>query len=172
LSETALADLPMKSTDDLLRVQYEMADGEIQLTHDRAWVLTSHYSDQDEFHRLDHGQDIAMCKVSPQPQISVAKLPTALQFQDVVRRVLGASFGEITDTSESQSAAHLRIVRVSVKGKDADVPARWIYYHVSDPEGRQVTLAFRVEERNLEAFGHADESLAQSLQFVEKVEKK
>jgi hypothetical protein len=172
LSEKALADLVMMPTGELLRVRYEMADGEVQLTHDRAWFLTGHYSDQDEFHRLDHGQDIAMCKISPQPQLSVAKLPTARQFQEIVQRLLGANFGEITDASESLTDAHLRIVRVSVKGKDADVPARWIYYHVSDPEGRQVTLAFRVEERNIEAFGHADDSLVQSLRFVEKVEKK
>ena len=171
LSETALADLPLKPNDEILRVQYDMADGEIRLTHDRAWFLTGHYSDQDEFHRLDHGQDIGMCKVSPQPQLSVAKLPTAGQFQEIVQKVLGSSFGEITDASEAQTDAHLRIVRVSVKGKDADVPARWIYYHVSDPEGRQATLTFRVEERNLEAFGHADDTLVQSLRFVEKVEK-
>jgi hypothetical protein len=172
LSETTLADLPLKPTDDLLQVQYEMADGGIHLTHDRAWFLTGHYSDQDEFHRLDHGQDIGMCKVSPQPQLSVAKLPTAGQFQEIVQKVLGASFGEITEATESQTAAHLRIVRVSVKGKDADIPARWIYYHVSDPQGRQATLTFRVEEKNLEAFGHADDALVQSLGFVEKAEKK
>ena len=172
LSETALADLPTKADDELLRVQYDMADGEIRLTHDRAWFLTGHYSDQDEFHRLDHGQDIGMCKVSPQPQLSVAKLPTAGQFQEIVQKVLGPSFGEITDASETQTDAHLRIVRVSVKGKDSDVPARWIYYHVSDPEGRQAAIAFRIEEKNLEAFGHADDALVQSLRFVEKVEKK
>ncbi len=172
LNETALADLPLKADDEHLRVQYDMADGEIRLTHDRAWFLTGHYSDQDEFHRLDHGQDIGMCKVSPQPQLSVAKLPTAGQFQEIVRKVLGSSFGEITDASETQTDAHLRIVRVSVKGKDADIPARWIYYHVSDPEGRQAALTFRVEERNFDAFGHADDSFVQSLRFVEKVEKK
>ncbi len=172
LSETALADLPLKADNELLRVQYDLADGEIRLTHDRAWFLTGHYSDQDEFHRLDHGQDIGMCKVSQQPQLSVAKLPTAGQFQEIVQKVLGPSFGEITDASETQTGAHLRIVRVSVKGKDADIPARWIYYHVSDPEGRQATLTFRIEERNLETFAHADEALVHSLRFVEKVEKK
>ena len=161
-----------RNRDELLRVQYDMADGDIRLTHDRAWFLTGHFSDQDEFHRLDHGQDIGMCKISPQPQLSVARAVTAAQFQEIVQKVLGSSFGEITDASETQTDAHLRVVRVSVKGKDADFPARWIYYHVSDPEGRQATLTFRVEERNLEAFGHADDALVQSLRFVEKVEKK
>jgi hypothetical protein len=172
LSEKALEGLTLKPTEELLRVQYQMDRGGIQLTHDRAWFLTGHYSDQDEIHRLDHSQDIALCKVAPQPQLSVAKLPTAAQFQENVRKALGGNFGEIVDVSEVQNDSHLRVLRVAVKGKDGDVPVRWTYYHVSDPDGRQVTLAFRVEEKNVDAFGRADEALAQSLRFVEKVEKK
>jgi hypothetical protein len=172
LSERALAELPLKPTEELLRVQYRLGHDEIQLTHDRDWFLTGHFSDQDEFHRLDRGQDIGLCKVAPQPQLSVAKLPTAAQFQEIVRKALGGNFGEILDATEARSEAQLRILRVAVKGKDGDVPVRWFYYHVSDPAGRQVTLTFRVEEKNLEAFGHADDALAQSVRFLEKVEKK
>jgi len=168
LSDKALTDVPVKPSDELLRVQYELGGGEIQLTHDRAWFLTGHYSDQDEFHRLDHGQDIGLCKVASQPQISVAKLPTAPQFQEIVRKALDKSFGEVLEVSQAENAAHLRIVRVAVKGKDGEVPVRWFYYHVSDPEGRQVTLTFRVEEKNLEAFGRADDAMVQSVRFVEK----
>ena len=147
-----------------------MERGGIQLTHDRTWFLTGHYSDQDEIHRLDRGQDIALCKVAPQPQLSVAKLPTAAQFQENVRKALGGNFGEIVNVSGSPKRGPFRVLRVAVKGKDGDVPVRWTYYHVSDPEGRQVTLAFRVEEKNLDAFGRADEALVQSLRFVHKVE--
>jgi hypothetical protein len=172
LSEKALADLPLKSNGDLLRVEYELGNGEIQLMHDRTWFLTGHFKDQDEFHRLDHGQDMGMCKVSPQPQLSAAKLPTAAEFQKIVQKALGANLGELLDVSEAQSAAQLRIVRVRVKGKDGDVPVRWFYYHVSDPEGRQVTLTFRIEEKNMDAFGNADDGLVESVRFVEKVEKK
>ncbi len=172
LSDAALADVPVKPTDELLRVQYHLERGDVQLTHDRAWFLTGHYSDQDEFHRLDRGQDIGLCKVSPQPQVSVAKLPNAAQFQEIVRKALGDKFGDVVDVADSRNEAHLRIVRIAVKGKDGDVAVRWLYYHVSDPEGRQVTLTFRVEEKNLESFGHADDALAQSVRFVEKVEKK
>jgi hypothetical protein len=65
----------------------------------------------------------------------------------------------------------LRILRVRAKGKDNEIPVRWSYYLVSDPEGRQVTFAFRVEEKRLEAFGRADEQFVHSLRFVERKEK-
>jgi hypothetical protein len=172
LSEKALAELPLKPSDDMLRVQYQLDRSEIQLTHDRAWFLTGHFSDRDEFHRLDRGQDMGLCKVSPLPQISAAKLPTAAQFQEVVHKALDGNFGEVVDVTESRNEASLRILRVAVTGKDGDVPVRWSYYHVSDPEGRQVTLTFCVEEKNLDAFDRADDAMAQSVRFVEKVEKK
>ena len=66
---------------------------------------------------------------------------------------------------DSGPFAHLR---VTVKGTDHEIPVRWFYYLVSDPEGRQVTFSFRVEEKRLEAFGRADEQLVHSLRFVEK----
>ena len=172
LSAATLADLPLKPTAALLRVQYQLAEGECQLSHDRDWFLTNHYSDQDEFHRLDGDQDIGMCEVSPQPQVSLAKLPSLAQFQDIVQKALGSNFGQIEDVSEGLNAAHLRVLRVSVKGADNGLPVHWFYYHVSDPEGRQVTLTFRVEDKHREAFGRADDALVQSLRFLEKVEKK
>ena len=171
LSDAALADVPLKPSESSLLVQYQLADGEVQLAHDRSWFLTNHYSDQDEFHRLDHGQDVGLCKISPQPQVSVAKLPSLTDFQGVVQKALSGNFGAVLEASESRNAAHVRILRVNVKGTDGDMPVRWFYYHVSDPEGRQVALAFRVEEKHLEAFGKADDALVQALRFVEKVEK-
>ena len=88
-----------------------------------------------------------------------------------MQKLLGENFGEFLEVSQAETPAHLRILRVKAKGKDDEVPVRWSYYLVSDPEGRQVTFAFRVEEKRLEAFGRADEQLVHSLRFVEKKKK-
>ncbi len=171
LSEAALADLPMKPTKDLTLIRYLQSGGGCQLTHDRSWFLMGATHDYDEFRRLDHGQDIGLCKISPQPQVDVSKLPTLEQFQGIVQQLLGDNFGELLEVSKAESPAHLRILRVKAKGKDNEVPVRWFYYLVSDPEGRQVTFCFRVEEKRLEQFGRADEQFVHSLRFVEKKEK-
>ena len=172
LGDAALADLPLKPTDDLTLVRYLQSGGGCQLTHDRCWFPTDQTRDHDELHRLDRGQDIGLCKISAQPQVSVSKLPTPEQFQGIVQKLLGGNFGEFLEISQAQSPAHLRILRVKAKGKDNEVPVRWIFYLVSDPEGRQVTFSFRIEEKRLEEFGRADEPLVHSLRFVEKKEKK
>ncbi len=171
LSDAALAELRLKPTDDLTLVRYFPSKGGCQLEHDRCWFLIDRGRDFDEFHRLDHGQDIGLCKISPQPQVDVSKLPSLDKFQGIVQELLGQGFGEFTELSQAQTPAHLRILRVKAKGKDNELPVHWFYYLVSDPEGRQVTFCFRVEEKRLEQFGRADEALVHSLRFVEKKEK-
>jgi hypothetical protein len=168
LSDAALADLSLKPTDELTLVRYLQSKGGCQFEHDRCWFLIDRSRDFDEFHRLDRGQDIGLCRISPQPQVDVSKLPNLEQFQGIVQKLLGEGFGEFTELSQAESPAHLRILRVKAKGKDNEVSVRWFYYLVSDPEGRQVTFCFRVEEKRLEQFGRADEALVHSLRFVEK----
>jgi hypothetical protein len=172
LSDAALAGLKLKPTDESTLVQYLSRSGGYELTHDRSWYLIDRTHDYDEFHRLDRGQDIGLCKISVQSQVSVAKLPNLEQFQGVVRKLLAEKFGEFLETSQAETPAHLRILRLKVKGKEGETAVRWHYYLVSDPEGRQAVAAFRVEEKRLEQFGQADEQLVHSLRFVERVEKK
>ncbi len=171
LGDAALADLSLKPTDDLTLVRYLQSKGGCQLAHDRSWFLIDRARDYDEFHRLDRGQDIGLCKISPQPQVGVSKLPTLEQFQGIVQKLLGENFGEFLELSQAETPAQLRILRVRASGKDNEVPVRWFYYLVSDPEGRQVTFCFRVEEKRLEQFGRADEAFVHSLRFVAKKEK-
>ena len=168
LSDSELADLSLKPTDELTLVRYLQSGGGCQLTHDRSWFLIDRTRDQDEFHRLDRGQDIGLCRISPQPQVSVSKLPSLEQFRGILQKLLGENVTEFLELSQAETSAQLRILRVKVKGKDNAVPVRWFYYLVSDPEGRQVMLAFRIEEKRLEAFGRADEPLVHSLRFVQK----
>ncbi len=168
LSDAALANLSLKPTDELTLVRYLQSQGGCQLTHDRSWFLIDRTRDQDEFHRLHRGHDIGLCKISPQPQVSVPNLPSLEQFQGIVQKLLGTNLAEFSELSEAETPAHLRILRVKAKGKDNAVPVGWFYYLVSDPEGRQVMFAFRVEEKWLEPFGRADERLVHSLRFVEK----
>ena len=88
-----------------------------------------------------------------------------------MQKVLGSNFGGVTDATETQTDAHLRIVRVSVKGKDSDVPCRAGSTTIS-PIRRAASRRSRFALSNeIYAFGHADDVLVQSLRFVEKTEK-
>ena len=47
----------------------------------------------------------------------------------------------------------------------AEVPIRWIYYHISDAEGRQVAMTFAIEQQLVERFADADKPIVESLRF-------
>ena len=60
----------------------------------------------------------------------------------------------------------LRVVVSGVAhGKPAEVPIRWIYYHLADRQGRQAAFTFTVEQELLDRFADADRPIVQSLRF-------
>ena len=92
-----------------------------------------------------------------------------------MRQALGKSFGEFVEASESVDPAKYRVLRVVVHGvahnKSADVPIRWIYYHLADQQGHQAALTFIVQQEYLERFADADKPIVESLRFVEPAKK-
>jgi hypothetical protein len=175
LAEAALADLPLRPTDALSRVLYQPPDGTWQLLHDRSWFQTSHTRQLYVFHRIDRGQDVGLCKISPKTKVAPEKVISLEQFQAEVREALDKNFGEVLEAAQLSTEAGCQAYRVVVKGSDkglqkgteSDIPTRWHYYLVFDPQGRQAAFAFRIEESKVEAFGKADEPLIQSFRFVE-----
>ena len=165
LSDAALNGVALVPTDALCAVEYESPEGGWRLLHDRLWFQVDHYRDLDVFQRMDHGQEIALCKISPLAKVDLAKRVPLAQFRDDVRQALGNNFGEFLDASELTNGANYRVLRVIVKGSDGKVPARWEYYHVSDDLGRQTAFAFRMEETRVEEFGKAGGQLVDSLRF-------
>ena len=143
-----------------------------RILHDRLWFQVEHHRDLDVFHRIDRGQDIALCKISPLPKVEPANVVPLAQFQADVQQALGKNFGEFLEAAQFTNESDYRVFRVIVKGSDGEVPARWHYYFVSDAEGHQVTFAFRLDEKRAEDFGKAGEQLAQSVRFIEARAKK
>ena len=172
LSDAALKDLPQQPTAALCKVQFETPDGDRRLLHDRWWILISHQRDLDVFRRIERGQDIAVCKLSPLPNSESGKRVTLDQFQADVREALGKNFGQIVEAVEFTNSEKYRVYRVIIQGKDGEVPAQWQYFLVSSDDGRQAAFAFRIEEKQVEAFGKAGQLLVDSFRFADTAKKK
>jgi hypothetical protein len=168
LADAALAGLPLRPTRALRMLQYESPAGGWRMLHDRSWFLIEHYRDLDVFRRVDAGRDLALCRISLLPNVEPGRRISLERFQADVQEALGKNFGQFLQADERVDSGGKRILRLVVKGTDGDVPARWHYYHLSDERGHQAALAFRIEQKRLEAFGAADEPLVASLRFVGK----
>ena len=94
-------------------------------------------------------------------------MPLCTRYRDV-RRALGESFGEFVEASQSSNQAGYRVYRVAVQGTSSEIDMRWIYYLLSDPQGRQAALTFALEQKLVDRFAEADKPLVESLRFVER----
>ena len=174
LTDAALDKLVLKPTPAATRLSYESPSGDWRCLHDRRWYI-HHQRPQSTvaiLRMLDRGELSAQCNVSSLPQRQPDQLVSLEEFQEDVRRALGKSFGEFVEASSSSSDAKYRIYRVAAEGVSSEIPMRWIYYLVADPQGRQAALTFAVEQKLVERFAEADKPLVQSLRFEPKQDEK
>ena len=147
LAEAKLATVSdLEPTPERTQLCYQSPGSRWRIIHDRRWYLGSDDRDVAVLKRIDKGTLIGQCNASSLAQRDPDKLVSLEEFQEDVRQALGENFGEFVEASQSVNAAKHRVLRVVVHGvvhnKSADVPIRWIYYHVADQQGRQAALTF------------------------------
>lgn len=165
LSDSRLAQLPTNSgrSADLLSFVSDHAN--FQLLHDRRWRSMLDRHDVSVFRLVDRGELIAQCNVSELPEFEAGRHLSLDEFQADIRQNLGEQFGQIVEASQAESQGGNRILRVVVAGMASELSIQWIYYHISDDQGRRAAMAFTFESGLIERFGQADQSLVESFRF-------
>jgi len=167
LSETALNDLPMQSTPELIKLYHLSKRGGWEVTHDRDWYIFRDKQELAILRRLDRGEVIAQGHISSLPQAKPDKLVSLEEFQEDVKRALAKEFKEFVEAGQTVDAAGRRVLRVVARGTASDLPILWTYYHLADQQGRQMGFVFTCEEKYADLLGKADRELVDSLRFVE-----
>jgi hypothetical protein len=57
-------------------------------------------------------------------------------------------------------------LRITLGGQADGVAIRWVHYHVSNDEGRRLTLVFITDEASLEVFGEQDDQIVETLELL------
>jgi hypothetical protein len=91
----------------------------------------------------------------------------------------------VLDAAEKTDSAGRRVFRVAVRGtatskdppakddkKPLELPMRWVYYHVSDAQGRQAAVVFVMEEKFFDRSEDIVSRLVGSLKFLDSPEQK
>ncbi len=165
LADSELAQLPTNTgrSADLLSFVSDHAD--FQLLHDRRWRSMLDRHDLSVFRLVDRGDLIAQGNVSELPEFEAGRHLSLSEFQADVQQNLGEQFGQIVEASQSESPGGNRILRVVVSGMASELSIQWIYYHISDDQGRRAAMAFTFESDLIERFGDADRTLVESFEF-------
>jgi hypothetical protein len=166
LADSQLATLPQTSgaSADLLAFQSDHAD--FRLLHDRRWRSMLDRHDLSVFRLVDRGDLVAQCNVSELPDFEPGRHLSLDEFRADVQQKLGEHFGQIVEASQTESSHGNRILRISVSGMASEISIQWIYYHISNDQGRRAAMAFTFESELVERFAEADRTLVESFQFL------
>ena len=116
---------------------------------------------------VERGDLVAQCNISRLPAASETDVLQLSKYQVEIQRALKNQFSGFVEASEGMTDTGLRILKVAVAGTASDLPIRWIYYHISDKQGRRVSIVFAHEAKLERKFAGMDDTLISSFRFVE-----
>lgn len=137
----------------------------LRLLTDRRWRLMTHRPDRVVLRLVDRGDLVAQCNLSPLPPLAAGRQLSLEEFQDDIRQSLGESFQQFADAQQGVEAGR-RQLRVVALGQASELPIQWIYYHISDDQGRRAAAVFTIESELVERFAEADRPLLAGVEFV------
>ena len=165
LSDEKLARLPPDDAASRLLI-YQPERSYYRLIHDRRWHAMIDRHDLSVLRLVDRGELVAQCNISELPDLEPGQHLALKEFQSQIRHTLRDRFGQFIEATQSTGEDGRRVLRVVVAGSASEVPIQWIYYHISDPQGRRAAIAFTLEASLAERFAEADRKLVESFQFA------
>ena len=146
---------------------FDRSDSDIQFLHDTRWRVIASEDEAAVLRYMDDGQLIAQCNVVQLPNRPSESPLKLAQFQEEVKKIVADSEARIVDSEKLTTATGLEALKVSVNGVESGIPFQWLYYHISNSDGRRVTFVFTVEKEAADYFKNADQELVQNVFFKE-----
>lgn len=169
LTDEVVAELSSTTAPETARLEYESPDGSFRLLHDDRWFVTNDQAKVVVLRRVDRGDLIAQCNLSPLAPVAPERHLTLEQFQKDVRFALGGRFEQFVAAGQRENEAGYREFRVAARGHVKDLPIQWNYYLLADRHGRRLSAVFTVDAGLVKQLGDADRSLVAGLTLLGKI---
>jgi hypothetical protein len=148
-------------------LEYEPPKGYYRLLYDRRWHVMTDEPNLVSMRLVDRGELLAQAKVSTPVGASHTQTATIQAFQQEIQKSLAEEFGQFVESTTSENSLGVTTHRVVVHGVVSELPIEWRYYLLVGPGGRQVVVAFTLEQEQASRFGNADETLIDCLEFAQ-----
>lgn len=166
LGDQALRDLPLSATAGALLLQLTPQKSFFRLIHDRRWRVLMDRHDLCVLRCVDRGDLLAQCNISELADAEPGKRLALEGFQAEVLDSLTSNAGQVTEASQETSDGGLRILRVQATGIASEIPIVWVFYHISNEQGRQAALSFTLASDAQERFAGGDRTLVETFEFL------
>jgi hypothetical protein len=168
LSDHLIGDLPLQLDDGVQLLTMESPEGGFRCLHDRRWRRTSDNPRATTLRMVENNELIAQCNLSNLRKLPAGKQLRLESLKQDISRTLGSRFSQFSNASQSlNDDGTIRILQATAHGQVSGVPVRWMYYHLSNDEGRRLALVFTLHEEMLERFGAADLLMVNTFEFTE-----
>ncbi len=167
LSDRALRDLVLTATAGSTLLEFKPQKSLVRFVHDRRWRVISDRPDLCVLRCVDGGDLLAQCNLSELGDAEPGQRLTLEAFQAEALRSLVSSAGQVAEASQGESEPQgLRVLRVQATGIASEVPIVWIFYHLSNDQGRQASISFTMGADAVERFAGGDRALVESFEFL------
>lgn len=167
LSDAKLAQLNLQANDGSAMLAFEGKEAGFRLMHDRRWHAMAETPKQTVFRMVADGELIAQANVNRLTNLKAGEQMTLEGFEAEVKKALKERLGQVIDASQAVNSQGLRELRVTAVGTANKMPITWIYYLISDDNGRRYSTVFTFETNLAEKFGQTDRSFMSGFDLME-----
>ena len=152
-------------------LRFKSDDLGIKLLYTPQWKVVLHRYDVAVLRQLDNGELLANMTINsllnspPNKQLAMAS------FQAEIEKALLERNGQMLEATESTNENGLRILRITAAGAVEKVSLYWVYYHISNDEGRRGSVVVTVESDKVERYAEAEQSLIASWEFIPRTDR-
>jgi len=166
LTDTVTASLRAAPSPELMKLVYNASKGNWKFSHSREWQMVEDEEKTASLRMIANGEGVSLCNILSNGKIDRESMPSIDVFKDELKKGLEDRFGRFVDSAEYINEAQYLVYTVIIDGQYDEIPFRWIYHLLTDPEGNQTTLMFEISADKLDVPGATGEDIVQSFRMV------
>jgi len=147
-------------------LRFESDTNAFRLIHDAGWHLIDDRAINTSMRMVDDGKTVAQCNIRRLKKMEPGKQLGIEEFQSDVQKALGDRFGQFAKAEKKQRHDGYTVLHVIAQGAVSEIPIRWVYYHLTSPEGERVAYVYTMENEMVERFAETDMAMVDSIQLA------
>jgi hypothetical protein len=166
LSDKKIEGISLDPPDKVKPLVYQSPDWKVQFFHDRNWHIFQELPSVVVLRMVEQGSLVTQANISLVQRAKPGEHTPVLKYQDDIRKSLGDRYGEQLEAKEMEAPKGAHLYRVIIKGKSNNLDMRWHYYLYTNADGRQLSFAFALEEKQAEKLKDRDVAMVLSVHFM------
>lgn len=166
LADDVVASLKTEPTPELLSLYYNAQKGPWRFQHSRKWKLIEDGDKITSLCYLQGGEAIAQCNLLYNGKIDLSTKPSLDGYKSEIKKSLGDRFVEFKQEAAYDGPGDVSIYYVVADGYYDELPFRWIYYLVTDPDGNQATIMFELRAEMLDSYDDSGNEIVETFRII------